>query len=535
MAHIMEREVQVVWYKRDLRVHDSPVLRAAAQHGSVLPLYIVEPSLVHARDFDPAHWTFLQHSLEALRTELASLGQPLVVRVGEVIDVLEALSQEISFGTLWSHEETGNWQTYQRDLAVAKWAKARRLPWHELPQTGVVRRLKSRNGWAGAWEQYMRAPLAATPRRILPVSEIDLGPIPSHRDLGLNPSTRREMHPGGEQEARHLLASFLSERGAGYQRAMSSPLSAWETCSRLSTHLAWGIISLRSVYQSVLRRQDVLRQMEAGERDELAGPRLKDLNAFASRLHWRSHFMQKLEDEPRIEFENFNHAYDGLREDDFNRDWFEAWCAGRTGYPLVDACMRAVCATGYLNFRMRAMLVSFASYDLWLHWREPGVFLARQWLDYEPGIHYSQMQMQSGTTGINTVRVYDPTKQAHEQDPDGQFIRRWVPELAAVPQAYIHEPWHMPTEVQRKRSCLLGRDYPLPIVDHASTVRLSRSRIAALRRESATQEQARAVLIRHGSRKDARRRLKTLHPGEAQQLPLGLPFADERLEEEDTN
>lgn len=286
MSRFMERDVQVVWLKRDLRVHDSPVLQAATPYGSVLPLYIVEPSLVHAPDFDPAHWAFLQHSLAALRTELAALGQPLVVRVGEVIDVLEALAQELPLGALWSHEETGTWQTYQRDLAVAQWAHARSLPWHELPQTGVVRRLTSRNGWANAWEQYMRAPLATPPKRLLPVSEVELGPIPSHRDLGLNASTRIEIQQGGEQEARNLLASFLVERGGGYQRAMSSPLSAWETCSRLSAHLAWGTISLRSVYQGVLRRQDVLRPMETRERDEcMGGPRLRDLNAFASRLH----------------------------------------------------------------------------------------------------------------------------------------------------------------------------------------------------------------------------------------------------------
>ncbi len=521
----MDTGVQVVWYKRDLRIHDSPILHAAAQHGSVLPLYIVEPSLVHAQDSDPAHWTFLHQSLDALRTALAALGQPLVVRVGEVIDVLEALSHDIPLGTLWSHEETGNWQTYQRDLVVAHWAQARGIPWHELPQTGVVRRLKSRNGWASAWEQYMRAPLAATPKSVQPVPEVELGPIPSHRDLGLHSPAWVEMQQGGEHEARQILASFLSMRGAGYQQAMSSPLSAWETCSRLSTHLAWGTISLRSVYHDVLRRQEALRQMDAHERLALGGPTLKDLVAFGSRLHWRSHFMQKLEDEPRIEFENFNHAYDGLRENDFNRDWFEAWCAGRTGYPLIDACMRAVCATGYLNFRMRAMLVSFASYDLWLHWREPGVFLARQWLDYEPGIHYSQMQMQSGTTGINTVRIYDPTKQAYDQDPDGEFIRRWVPELASVPHAYIHEPWRMPTDVQHKHNCVLGRTYPLPIVDHTSVARLAHTRIAALRHKTTTKEQARAVLLRHGSRKDARRRLKTLRVDVAQQLPLD--FSDE--------
>ena len=521
----MERAIQVIWYKRDLRISDSSIFYAAAQHGFVLPLFIVEPSLVHAQDFDPAHWTFLRHSLDVLRKDLATLGQPLVVRVGEAVDVLEALANEVPLAALWSHEETGNWQTYQRDLAVKQWAQAWNIPWHELPQTGVIRRLKSRNGWAGAWEQYMHAPLVETPRHVHPVPEVELGPIPSHRDLGLNASTRVEIQPGGEQEAQRVLTSFLSTRGAGYQRAMSSPLTAWETCSRLSTHLAWGTISLRTVYHEVLRRQEVLRQMEARERVLVAGPTLKDLVAFGSRLHWRSHFMQKLEDEPRIEFENFNHAYDGLRENDFNDGWFEAWCAGQTGYPLVDACIRAVCATGYLNFRMRAMLVSFACYDLWLHWREPGVFLARQWLDYEPGIHYSQMQMQAGTTGINTIRIYDPTKQAHDQDPEGVFIRRWVPELAFVPDSYIHAPWRMPTEVQCKHGGVLGRDYPLPIVDHASAARLAHTRIAALRRETTTKEQAREVLLRHGSRKDVRRRLKTLHVDAVQ--PLLFDVSDE--------
>ena len=101
--------------------------------------------------------------------------------------------------------------------------------------------------------------------------------------------------------------------------------------------------------------------------------------------------MQKLEDEPEIEFRNFNRAYDGLREDEFNDEYFEAWCHGRTGYPMVDACMRALHQTGWINFRMRAMLVSFASYHLWLHWRQPALYLARLFLDYEPGIHYSQI------------------------------------------------------------------------------------------------------------------------------------------------
>ena len=181
--------------------------------------------------------------------------------------------------------------------------------------------------------------------------------------------------------------------------------------------------------------------------------------------------MQKLEDEPSIEFRNFARVCDGLRENDFNDATFTAWCEGRTGYPMVDACMRSLVATGWLNFRMRAMLVSFASYHLWLHWRQTGLFLARQFLDYEPGIHWSQMQMQSGTTGINTLRMYSPTKQAQDQDPEGLFIRRWVPDLSKVPLPYLATPWKMDESVQRLAGCMIGVDYPQPIVDDKAAMK----------------------------------------------------------------
>lgn len=181
-----------------------------------------------------------------------------------------------------------------------------------------------------------------------------------------------------------------------------------------------------------------------------------------------------------------------------------AWAVGSTGYPLVDACMRSLLATGWLTFRMRAMLVSFASYSLWLHWRPTGLHLARHFLDFEPGIHWSQMQMQSGTTGINTLRIYNPTKQAIEQDPRGIFIRRWVPELAGVPVAHVHAPWTMPVATQHAAGCIIGRDYPPPLVDHAAAVREAKRRLAEVRNAPASRAEARVVARRHGSRRDRR-------------------------------
>ena len=168
---------------------------------------------------------------------------------------------------------------------------------------------------------------------------------------------------------------------------------------------------------------------------------------------------------------------------------------------MVDACMRSLLATGWLNFRMRAMLVSFASYHLWLHWRLPGLFLARQFLDFEPGIHWSQMQMQSGTTGINTLRMYSPAKQARDQDPEGIFIRRWCPELARVPLPYLAEPWKMDISVQRMVGCIIGVDYPAPVVDEKVALKLAKDRLYGLRQTSAARLEAGAVQARHGSRK----------------------------------
>lgn len=216
--------------------------------------------------------------------------------------------------------------------------------------------------------------------------------------------------------------------------------------------------------------------------------------------------MQKLEDEPDIEFHNMSRVYDGLREDEFSQSRFDAWCHGQTGYPMVDACMRALHERSWINFRMRAMLVSFASYHLWLHWRPTAVYLARHFLDFEPGIHFSQFQMQSGTTGINTVRIYSPIKQVEDQDPSGDFIRTFVPELGGVPDEYLSEPHKMPQSIQSKVGCRIAKDYPPPIVDHKTAYRLAKERIFAVRRQEKARQEAATVLQRHGSRKRSNHR-----------------------------
>ena len=139
---------------------------------------------------------------------------------------------------------------------------------------------------------------------------------------------------------------------------------------------------------------------------ESSNDKKKSLRSFKSRLAWHCHFIQKFYDQPSIEKENMSTSYNGLRENDFNEKYFKAWTDGQTGYPFIDACMRYLKSHGWINFIMRAMLVSFASYQLWLDWRVTSKYLSKYFTDYEPGIHYSQFQMQSGTTGINTLRIY---------------------------------------------------------------------------------------------------------------------------------
>jgi deoxyribodipyrimidine photo-lyase len=489
----------LVWFKRDLRVRDHAPLAEAMHCDSALGLVVIEPQWLASPECDPRHVGFLLDCVAELQRDLAALGLPLLVRTGGMPQLLQSLRREFPFTHLFSHEETGPGWSYTRDLAVAEWCRHQGVHWTELPQSGVVRRLRSRTGWAGRWAQRMNAPEAPTVRGFKAPIELEAveshaalplclnphraraggGPswgrseVPTLRELGL-PALSAAWPAGGERAAWATLDSFLDGRGGDYRRAMSSPLSATEGCSRLSAHLAFGTISMRCVHQAT-----EARIASTPDRDLAYA-----LRGFASRLRWHCHFMQKLEDEPAIEWRNVARTVDGLRPGDgvhpspLDAERLQAWCEGRTGYPMVDACMRQLCATGWLNFRMRAMLVSFAAYHLWLHWREPGLFLARQFLDFEPGIHWSQMQMQSGTTGINALRIYSPAKQARDQDPQGLYIRQWVPEFGTAAN-------------------------PNPIVDERSSVAAAKDKLYTLRRTQQAHAEAKAIQHKHGSRRGA--------------------------------
>lgn len=488
---------ELVWFKRDLRVADHSPLVAAAKAGPVVCLYIYEPDIIGAPDFSYRHLVFINESLEALDKTLRDLGSRLLIREGDAVEVLQDLQENTGFTRIRVHQETTNGVSFDRDKRVLAWAQTVDVEVIEYRQQGVMRRLESRDGWAKQWQSFVVSPLVPAPRSLEDGAPNEAGVgILDPKHFALAEDGLKDHQPGGEPAAKQVLASFLATRSNGYIGGLSSPVTAWDACSRLSPYLAYGNISLRTVYQrTALRRRE--RQRQRGNGDFQA----KALNMFTERLAWHCHFMQKLEDEPRIEFENMNRAFDGLRNEDINRDLYDVWATGRTGYPMIDACMRALIATGWINFRMRAMLISFATQHLWLHWREPALHLARLFLDYEPGIHYSQVQMQAGTTGIAAKRIYSPIKQVVDHDPEGKFIRRWVPELAKIPNEYLPEPHTMPDKVQEQSGCVIGRDYPPPIVDHLSVYKEARERLSAASKAAKVTGESARVFKRHGSRR----------------------------------
>jgi len=504
----------LVWFKRDLRWQDHAALAQASKKGPVRCIYIVEHELWLQPDCALQHFEFIRESLLELDSYLRTRGGCIEIHTGEATDVLNNLWMEAPFSELYSHEETGNGFTYARDLRVASWCKVHGIGWSEFAQFGVVRGLKNRNLWQKAWERHMSSPTQEIDALVFwrkPLPEPLVMPAPKY--LQHTPPLRQL---GGRLLALSILHNFLHARSIGYRGGISSPLSAPDACSRISAYLTYGCISMREVVQATRQHLDQLPPQASRHR---AG-----LTAFISRLYWHCHFIQKLESEPEIEWRNMHRGYDDLREQDFSQEHFEALKQAQTGWPMVDACVTMLRETGWLNFRMRAMLVSVAAYPLWLHWRPVGEWLATQFLDYEPGIHWSQMQMQSGTTGINTTRVYNPIKQAQDHDPKGIFVRRWLPAMRKVPDTWLFEPWKMPANLQQVSNGRCSNLITTPVVDLAVTTRESKNKLHALRKTHAVRVGNEAVVDKHASRKPLRRPVKVKSAKSISKQQLGFNF-----------
>ncbi|MEO0885804.1 MAG: FAD-binding domain-containing protein [Cyanobacteria bacterium J06648_10] len=482
--------VQVVWLKKSFRLSDHPALTLAAKQGPVLPIYVVEPEYWTLPDTSYRQYMFLKGCVEELAVELEIVGGRLAIAQGNVLTVLQSLQKQFTHIDLWSHQETGNHWTFERDRSVRKWCKKNNVAFHEPMQFGVWRGSKiDRDHWAKHWDAFMVQPVASLPTEISFVEHSFNSPLPDPEELMLTHDGISDLQMPGRTAGLEVLNSFLYERGEKYRTDMSSPITGESGCSRLSPHLTYGTLSMREIYQITQKRIAEVRELPKAEKGTWAG----SLSSFVGRLHWHCHFTQKLELEPELEWLPMARAYVGLRDEGDDATRLKAFETGQTGYPFVDACLRYLRATGWINFRMRAMLMSFASYDLWLPWQKSGEVLARLFTDYEPGIHWPQTQMQSGVTGINAIRVYSPIKQGIDQDPEGIFTRQWVPEVSHLSDKLLQTPWLYEGEQPL--------NYPLPIVEHRSAVREAKDKVWAIKKTPEAKEEAKQVYEKHGSRK----------------------------------
>jgi deoxyribodipyrimidine photo-lyase len=479
--------INVVWFKKDLRLHDHlPLYQATVSPLPVLLLFFFEPSMQQLPEQSARHWAFAKESLQDLQNRLRLYHAKIHIFESEVLPIFQKILEKYKINTVYSYQEIGQKVTFDRDKAFKKFCDANNIQWIESQKDGVVRGLRNREGWNEQWTSTMQTPIKKTDLTKLKMVDIEDHFFENYNLLNIdNQVVKHNFQKGGETLGWRYLKNFIDERVINYSKHISKPTESRKSCSRISPYLAWGSLSIRQVYQFMLIEKE-------------KNPFLnRSMSNFESRLHWHCHFIQRFEMACSMEFKNLHKAFDQTRQK-VDGELVTAWESGNTGIPLVDACMRCVNETGYLNFRMRAMLVSFLTHHLFQPWQAGIAHLARQFLDYEVGIHFCQFQMQASTMGTSKkFRIYNPTKQAEDHDPEAKFIKQWLPELQNLPTYLAIEPWKITNLEQHLYKFRLGIDYPKPIVDLEKSAKNARNVLFAIHQTEFAKKESIQLLTKH--------------------------------------
>lgn len=448
---MQRKKINIVWLKRDIRSKDHlPLFFAEQSPIPYLVLFIFDKDVLQHPDCNLRHLQFQYHSLLDLKNRLSAFDFQINICNAKSKAVFSKILNEFDVQQVLSYQESGIRLTFDIDLSLKKLFSSKQIPWKEYQRDGILRGIKNRENWDQAWFHMANSPIIEIEYTIKKtISWQHSFALSDERKL-LYQNYSSHFQPAGETYAWKYLQNFVKQRIHNYSRHISKPALRRISCSRLSPYLAWGNISIRQVYQYVY--DDALKKSEKNPHQN-----------FLTRLTWHCHFLQKFETVCEYETHCINAAFEETWKEKDNT-LIQAWKNGQTGFPLVDAAMRCVINTGWINFRMRALLVSFLSHHLFQDWRHGAYHLAQQFLDYEPGIHYTQFQMQAGSTGVNVLRVYNPILNSQKHDEKATFILQWCPELSELPMHLVFEPWKINPMEEVFYNFKLGQNYPDRIV-----------------------------------------------------------------------